>query len=107
MILDDISRSNVEAAIAEFKSEGRSDGLIKKYKLHKNSHSRNAYLVIDGDFLDAKLILRIAHFFTKQGGVLGSNDFSGGMETIRALQKLGYNNFQYKGKSIGDMEGLA
>jgi hypothetical protein len=84
---DVTSRDAVLAAIVEFEEIGREAFLAK----HGFGPSREYVVVENGRQYDSKALLGAAHSHQFTGGApLTSDDFSGGDETRRVLERLGF-----------------
>jgi hypothetical protein len=84
---DVTSREAVLAAMAEFDQIGR-DAFLEKYAF---GPAREYVVVEDGHEYDSKALLGAAYGYQFAGGEpLRSQDFSGGDETRRVLDRLGF-----------------
>jgi putative restriction endonuclease len=88
MALQDITRSTVLEAIAEFNDIGR-DAFLSKYGF---GPARSYFLEHDGQLFDSKAIIGAAHQYVPGGdGPLRPSEFSGGEATVAThLRRLGF-----------------
>lgn len=87
MSLANLTRTAVEAAIAEFDKLGK-EAFLTEYGF---SDAKRYWLVQSGKSYPSKAIAGVAHKFTEAGVVLGTNDFTGGEgSVVKKLCELGF-----------------
>jgi putative restriction endonuclease len=87
MALSDITRKEIEQAVAEFNKLGRAEFL----KTYGFGTAESYFLVHNGSKFDSKAIVGVAHKFLPGEKQLKSGEFSGGLSTVvPLLKKLGF-----------------